>query len=74
MTTQPKSQCAACVHYRSPFSVTPFRDEAFCAAFPDAIPDRVYGNEVDHRQPIEGDHGVRWESNGDEFPTYAFRT
>lgn len=71
MTTQPMSQCAACVHFRSPFSVTPFRDKAFCAAFPDRIPERVYRNEVDHRQPVDGDHGVRWESNGTPYPEWA---
>lgn len=70
--TQAKSQCAACVFFESAFSVTPFRDNSFCKAFPDGIPDLVYANGVDHRQPVEGDHGVRWESNGDEFPTYAF--
>jgi len=69
--TQPKSQCAACKHFRSAFSVTPPRETSFCSAFPDGIPDRVYANGVDHRQPVEGDHGVRWESNGDEFPEYA---
>jgi len=71
MTIQPKSQCATCRHFRSAFSVTPFAEDSFCAAFPDGIPDAVYGNTVDHRQPVDGDHGVRWESNGEPFPTYA---
>lgn len=42
-----------------------------CAAFPDGIPGEVYGNALDHRQPIPGDHGVRWTSDGREFPEYA---
>ena len=45
MTTQPKSQCAACVHFRSAFSVTPFADDSFCEAFPDGIPqERALGS------------------------------
>lgn len=75
MTIGPMSQCGACANFRSPFSpegLKQGRDGPFCAAFPDGIPDRVYGNEVDHRQPIDGDHGVRWESNGQPFPDYAF--
>lgn len=75
MTIGPMSQCGACEHFRSPFSEENVLDldGPFCAAFPAGIPDRVYGNAVDHRQPVQGDHGVRWESNGEEFPAYAFR-
>lgn len=75
MTTGPKSQCGACVHYRSPFSAEN-KDHLtgpFCAAFPVGIPDEVYRNGLDHRQPIHGDHGVRWTSNGEEFPEWAFQ-
>src|SRR5262249_15596048 len=76
MTTGPRSQCDTCVHYRSPFSpegIKQDRDRSFCAAFPDGIPVAVFHNGADHRQPIEGDHGIRWESNGEPFPEYAFR-
>lgn len=75
--TQPQSQCGACARFRSPFSAENTRGLAgpFCAAFPDGIPDRVYGNEVDHRQPVEGDHGIRWEARpGATFPEYALAT
>jgi len=75
MTTRPQSQCGACARYRSPFSDENTQGLAgpFCAAFPDGIPDRVFNNEVDHRQPVTGDHGVRWAPrDGAEFPTYAF--
>lgn len=67
------SQCAACIHFRSPFSRADgdFSGGAFCEAFPAGIPEEVYGNAVDHRQPIEGDHGVRWTSNGKAWPEYA---
>lgn len=75
MTVGPKSQCAACVHYRSPFSEenTKGLKGPFCAAFPTGIPDVVYRNGLDHRQPIDGDHGIRWKSNGQEFPEWAFQ-
>jgi len=74
MTTGPMSQCATCVHLRSPFDVpaATHPDGPFCAAFPTGIGDRVFRNGADHRQPVDGDHGVRWESNGQEFPDWAF--
>lgn len=74
MTTRPKSQCGACARYRSPFARPDgnWDGPAFCEAFPDGIPAEVFGNQLDHRQPIDGDHGVRWLSNGDDFPEYAF--
>ena len=67
MTTGPRSQCSVCVHFRSPFDF-PGKTEAFCDAFPGGIPDSVYSNQADHRQPIEGDNGVRWESDGRPYP------
>jgi hypothetical protein len=49
---------------------TAFFRRSFTAAFPDGT--MSVRQPVDHRQPITGDHGVRWTSNGQEFPTYAF--
>ena len=44
-----------------------------CAAFPDGIPKRVLRNGLDHRQTIDGDHGLRWTpEDGAEFPEDAF--
>lgn len=37
-----------------------------CAAFPDGVPQTVLESKVDHRQPMEGDHGLQW--TGDRFP------
>lgn len=75
MTTGPRSQCDTCVHFRSPFSLPRGRwDEGpFCAAFPTGIPDEVFHNGLDHRQPVQGDHGVRWTSGGEAFPEWAFQ-
>lgn len=75
MTSRPQSQCGACDRYRSPFSAenTAGLDEPFCAAFPAGIPAEVYDNDLDHRQPIAGDHDLRWTPRaGAEFPEYAF--
>ncbi len=73
--TQPQAQCGACDRYRSPFSAenTIGLEGPFCAAFPTGIPDRIFTNQVDHRQPVEGDHGLQWIARaGATFPTYAF--
>jgi hypothetical protein len=69
MTAQARSQCSVCAHFRSPFSVEPYREGPFCAAFEAGISDAVYTNHLDHRQPVEGDHGVRWAPlPGAEYP------
>jgi hypothetical protein len=74
MTTGPRSQCDTCARYRSPFSIP--REHrppgSFCAAFPDRIPRRVFFNGLDHRYSVDGDHGLRWESSGEDFPEDAF--
>jgi hypothetical protein len=75
MTSGPLSQCETCARFRSPFSVPagPGRPKRpFCAAFPTEIPDRIRRNGLDHRYPIDGDHGLQWESNGEPFPVDAF--
>lgn len=46
------SQCFSCKHFDRPW---------VCKAFPDRIPIEVIENEVDHRKPVEGDHGIRFE-------------
>lgn len=74
MTSGPESQCSRCVRFRSPFSGRAAAGVTgpSCDAFQQGIPRRVYGNGLDHRQPIDGDHGLRWESAGLPFPESAF--
>ncbi len=58
--------CAGCKHK--------YRDGGWrsrCAAFPDGIPDAITLSEVDHRQPFEGDRGIRFEPIDDEATAYA---
>jgi hypothetical protein len=65
MTVRPLPQCATCLH----LEVDP---EQTCTAFPDGIPDDIWWNRFDHRQPHSGDHGVGWEPlDGAEFPDWA---
>lgn len=69
-----QAQCGACERYRSPMSAENVIGRPMCAAFPAGIPDVIWNNLVDHRQPVEGDHGLQWSArDGDyPFPSYAF--
>lgn len=70
MTSRRQSQCGACTRWRPGLLNDGVQT---CSAFPDRIPDEIWANEIDHRQPVEGDHGLRWLSkDGAPFPEYAF--
>ena len=75
MTSRPPAQCLSCRHWTSPLDRTDASapdPTQTCTAFPEAIPDDIWWNRVDHRQPHEGDRGVRWESlDGADFPEHA---
>jgi hypothetical protein len=74
VTTGPTSQCGTCVHFISPFSdrAQPGATGPACDAFPAGIPDVVYRMGVDHRQPVDGDQGVRWSPRpGMAYPEQA---
>ena len=49
------SQCSLCRHRRDGLP-------AACDAFPAGIPFAIQANEADHRRPIEGDGGIRFEA------------
>ena len=57
------SQCFDCEHFD--FTKTKEIGKLACAAFPDGIPAAVIDNVKDHRQPIEGDHGIRFEERSE---------
>ena len=50
MTTVPI--CVECKHWRAGWT---------CDAFPEGIPLVIQLTEKDHREPIEGDHGIQFE-------------
>lgn len=52
MTSIVPVQCRACARYRSP---------GICEAFPGGIPAAVLSYGADHRQPVTGDGGIRFE-------------
>ena len=78
--SQPKAQCVTCSRLHTEldpnrfFSVENAQEESTptCDAFPDGIPNLIYTNDFDHRKPFEGDQDLQWESNGEDFPEYAF--
>lgn len=78
MTTRIPAQCLSCKHWISPLDrsdpdVREHEPTQMCAAFPlpSGIPAAIWWNKADHRQPFKGDHGIRWESDGSEFPELA---
>lgn len=72
MTSRLPIQCLFCKHWQSPLDRDDKQDVQICDAYPDGIPDRIWDGQADHRQEQPGDHGIRWEPDGDvEFPAYA---
>jgi len=59
-------QCMICKHLVVPEEQAPYT----CLAFPEGVPDAALKNEVDHRQEMPGDNGVRWtpDESGEPHP------
>lgn len=78
MTTRLPPQCLACAHWQSPFDRGDMTEEPtqLCTAFPKGIPYRIWWNKADHRQPYQGDNGIRWQpmDSDTQFPEYALNT
>lgn len=56
------AQCFNCRHLREE---PPSDGWGFaCAAFPKGIPEEALTGNRDHREPVDGDHGVRFEPVG----------
>lgn len=60
--------CAACTRFRAFDEDHP---SAYCAAFPDGIPDSIMYGMADHRLPVEGDHGIRFVLDPDRKDVLA---
>lgn len=54
------TNCRGCKHYR-PGAVVD-NGHPTCAAFPDGIPLDIWFAQRDHFSPIEGDHGIQFQS------------
>lgn len=65
MTSIVPVQCHACTHYRRKAPGT-------CDAFPGGIPAAVLSYGADHRLPVAGDHGVRFELADTDDARQAF--
>lgn len=51
--------CLWCEHFDDWEPSNPLR----CAAFPEGIPEGIINNLIDHRLPVEGDGGLRYEGD-----------
>lgn len=78
MTTIRESQCYSCarrwrlIDTDDAYAALPTQ---ICEAFPEGIPDAVMQMRVDHRNPIQGDQGLRWEPReGATYPEFALRS
>lgn len=59
VTTPIEPLCDACSRLRDADS------HPTCEAFPDGIPDAIYFEAFDHRDPFPGDNGVRFVPSGE---------
>jgi hypothetical protein len=63
--------CMVCKHYWRDAKGWGYK----CAAFPDGIPDTIILSEIDHRAPVEGDHGIQFapvDNRGAEYAAELF--
>lgn len=61
-----KRQCKHFIGIEQPDEGDESSERVVCSAFPDGIPDEIaYGNNP-HTEPVKGDHGIQYESEGGE--------
>lgn len=58
--------CVFCRHY----NLGGAPDQPDCAAFSE-IPDAIFRGELDHRQPVAGDSGIRFELDPDHATDFV---
>lgn len=56
----PDAQCNHCKHLDKKRSIP--HAYYYCAAYPDGVPAEIALNFIDHHNPYEGDHGIRFEA------------
>ena len=59
--------CLRCTHFRHAAAGNT------CDAFPNGIPEPILLSEADHRQPIDGDHGMQFAPIDSAAAQYAER-
>lgn len=57
--------CQSCAHLGPCADADVLGLGTCCTAFPEGIPDAIYLEGADHRQPYEGDGGVQWEQSAE---------
>ena len=59
--------CPRCKHFGDEIEKDGFPEfmPLNCKAYPDGIPSKVYFMELDHRNPIDGDNGIKFEPKQD---------
>lgn len=67
MTSIAMPICIGCRHYDRTAPGPGIR----CTAFPGGVPDEIFASQADHREPFQGDQGIRFEPVDDEAVAYA---
>lgn len=72
MTSVGQPICVGCVHLDR-VDGRPNWARMTCNAFPSGIPTPILDNEVDHREPMLGDNGIRFVPVSADAAEYAAR-
>lgn len=67
MTSLVMPICLYCTHFRRDDHGYGYR----CDAFPAGIPDAIIESQVDHREPVDGDQGIRFDPDCERGAAYA---